>query len=296
MDFTALHHFYWVVCEGNFSKAAQKLRVAQPAISRAVMRLEENLGEALLIRHKRHVELTPAGNAVFLECQVIFGAIDRVGALGREKKSLVEGTLRIGTADLIAEHLLPKPIASLMTQYEKLYPFVSVGPSAILMKRIAMGELDLGLFFHVPSMGMDSLDIRRIATFPFRLLGQRKSLAKSKDVCDSFIGSRELDSPDTRTYPTLDKLRKKYKKASIRVSSNHLGFHRQLALLGLGVALVPEFALSGEDRRQLNDVLPKELFHFDLKLVTHKQRPLSQGAKEFIEVFSSGLGSFRKPD
>lgn len=286
MDFTALHHFYWVVREGNFSKAARALQIAQPALSRAVQRLEETLNEDLLVRHQRHVELTAAGNTVFLECQLIFEAADRISELRGDQKRLVTGALRIGAGDIVAEHDLAAPLAEFMQRHGEVYPSVTVGPSGGLLGQIAAGDLDFGIFFHVP-VTPEPLAVERLRSVPYRLVVSAKLTGeKLAAAMNSFIGSRELDSPDTRTYPTLEKLRKRHRKAAIRFSSNHLGLHKQMALAGAGVAILPEFQVREElKRRLLKDALPGEKFAFDLKLVVHRKRPLSPAAKAFLDLF-----------
>ena len=76
MDLRLLRYFQAVAEELSFSKAAQKLHIAQPALSRAVADLEANLGVLLLARTKRRVALTPAGAVLLQDIGVILGLIE----------------------------------------------------------------------------------------------------------------------------------------------------------------------------------------------------------------------------
>ena len=71
MEFRQLRYFVTVARELNFTRAAEKLRVAQPALSRQVRQLEEELGVRLFERTKRRVELTPSGAAFLTEAEAI---------------------------------------------------------------------------------------------------------------------------------------------------------------------------------------------------------------------------------
>ncbi|MBS1983097.1 MAG: LysR family transcriptional regulator [Bdellovibrionales bacterium] len=284
MDLNALRHFYWVVREGNFTNASRAIRTAQPAISRSVRKLEGLMGGALLVRHKRKVELTPLGNSIFLQCQIIFQAAEHIKDLSDSSPPEIGGSLSLGTADIIAEYLLPSALQQLSHINPKLHSSVQVGPTSFMLSRIVARELDVGIFFHVPTEPNPDLEIRRIARVQFKLVVDSK-FAKNSDTLIKFLGSREVDSPNTRSYPTLEKLRKIHQRAAIHYSSNHLGLHKRLVLLGMGVAVLPIFSIREELKRgRLKDLLPKEHLEFDLKLVRHKHRPPSRSVRELVAV------------
>ena len=72
MDLRHLRYFQAVAEELSYSRAAERLRVAQPALSRAVQEIEADLGAALLERNRRTVRLTPAGNVLLREAGILF--------------------------------------------------------------------------------------------------------------------------------------------------------------------------------------------------------------------------------
>lgn len=283
MELEDLKYFSAVVTEGNFTKASKRLRIAQPAISRRIKRLEEDLGSTLLIRHKRHVELTPTGNAVLRYTKNIFENVENILTLSESPAAEVEGSINIATGDAVATYLLSSWLANFTDKHQKVLPLISVGPSGSFLRKIQSGEVDLGIFFFVQDAQMHGLKEEALREFPHRFVVQKKAFRNEK-VLTSFIGSREIDSPNNTSYPTLDKLRKIYPSAKIRFSSNQLAMHKELVLLGKGVAILPEFLVARELKQgKLTDVLPKEKFKFKLKLVTHATRPLRPAAAKLVE-------------
>lgn len=289
MDLNALRYFRSVVREGNFTKASIALRIAQPAISRMVKRLEEDLGGPLLIRHKRFVELTTLGNVVFRHSETIFQNEAAIERLRKGPSHFVGGTLTIATADPIASLLLPTSLATFSKKFPQILPVVHVGAAEPLLRDIARGNFDCGLFFYIPPQGAQNVDVVPLRKLPFRLV-VATPFKRNKETLSSFIGSREVDSLETQAYPTLKKLQSIYPDARIRFSSNHFGLHKGLVLQGLGVSILPEFLVAQElKERKLTDVMPHEKFHFALHLVLRKNIPPSPTLGAFISHLKQAI-------
>src|SRR6187551_2662099 len=111
MELRDLDYFRVVAQHGHIGRAADQLRLTQPALSKSVARLEASVGARLLERTPRGVELTQVGAALITRATHIHSAVD--GAL-REAKDLssgISGHLRIGTGPTAGEHLLPSVCA-----------------------------------------------------------------------------------------------------------------------------------------------------------------------------------------
>lgn len=275
-------HFYIVARERGFTKASRLLRVQQPAISRMVNQLEDHFGFKLFERVGRNVQLTPRGREVFERCKAIFEEVENlektVGSLSGE----CQGPLAIAAAEPIASHLIPEVLEPLLIQYPQLYPSIYSGPASMLLDRIGNGELEFGLFFHIPHLP-PKLRITALKKIRFHLV-VRKDLRRSAQVLERFIGSREIDDTMTRTFPTLEKLKKLHPKARIRISSNNLTAHHSLVIRGQGVAVLPNFLIKSElQAGKLSDVLPKEKLEFDLKLVERETGVRSLNAQTFLD-------------
>ena len=103
---------------------------------------------------------------------------------------------------------------------------------------------------------------------------------KNIDVIRSFIGSREIDDVKTKTYPTIQKMNKDFKKVKNQISSNSLTSHKQMMVEN-------EIA-----QKKLKRLYPKGTFKISLKLVKKKSHILSQNAKTWCELFKEHLNQF----
>lgn len=113
--------FFAIVEEGNISHAAQRLGIAQPALSRQMKHLEENLSVKLFERGSRRIRLTEAGQLLYNRVESILGMVDGAVREIKEIGSGTKGTIRIGTITTSGAMILPDLIA----EYHKLYPEVT---------------------------------------------------------------------------------------------------------------------------------------------------------------------------
>jgi DNA-binding transcriptional LysR family regulator len=96
MELRHLRYFVAVAEELHFSRTAERLQVAQPAVSEQVRKLEEELGVRLLNRTKRAVSLTEAGAALLSEARRVLQQVDRARLATREVRDRAAARLRIG--------------------------------------------------------------------------------------------------------------------------------------------------------------------------------------------------------
>ena len=112
--------FFAIVEEGNISHAAQRLGIAQPALSRQMKHLEENLHVKLFERGSRRIRLTEAGQVLYNRVEGILGMVDGTVREITEIGSGNKGTIRIGTITTSGAMILPDLIA----EFRKIYPEV----------------------------------------------------------------------------------------------------------------------------------------------------------------------------
>ena len=113
--------FFAIVEEGNISHAAQRLGIAQPALSRQMKHLEENLHVKLFERGSRRIRLTEAGQVLYSRVENILGMVDGTVREITEIGSGTKGTIRIGTITTSGAMILPDLIA----EFHKIYPDVT---------------------------------------------------------------------------------------------------------------------------------------------------------------------------
>ncbi len=152
MNFRKLQYFCTIAAEGSFSKAAEKLFVAQPALSRQVSELEEEVGTPLFNRLARGVSLTAAGKC-FLD-----DAVKMLSDLEDAKNRAVQaaegkiGNLNIGLIEFFSWHKsVVQPIRLFREENENVSLRLSTWEASIdIQERILTGELDCGFSFNRP--------------------------------------------------------------------------------------------------------------------------------------------------
>ncbi len=145
MELRHLRYFQAVAEELSFSKAARRLRIAQPALSRAVQEVERELGMQLIERERRSPRLTPAGTVLLHETALLLERLDDALRRVRRTAQGEEGELRLGYIGPPTRPFL----ARLLKEYRKRYPRVTV----ILEERtpervwemVSKGRLSVGL-------------------------------------------------------------------------------------------------------------------------------------------------------
>lgn len=183
MELRHLRYFQAVAELLSFSKAAEKLRIAQPAISRTVRELEVELGAALLLRTKRSVKLTPAGAVLLQQSGIIFGICDEAVRKVNRTARGQEGELRLGYIGPPVQPFLSRIVA----EYRKRHPRVTV----ILEERtpervwdmVSKDRLDVGLARPVAAserLGLQTVLLRREPMCA--VLPPRHSLASAAKV------------------------------------------------------------------------------------------------------------------
>ena len=121
MEIKDMRAFYAIVEEGNISHAAQRLDIAQPALSRQMKRLESSLGVQLFERGSRRIRLTDAGRVLYSRVEHILGMVDGTVREITEIGSGVAGSIQLGTITTSGALLLPE----LITEFHRRYPQVT---------------------------------------------------------------------------------------------------------------------------------------------------------------------------
>lgn len=122
MELRHLRYFQAVAEELSFSRAARRLRVAQPAVSRAIKQLEDTLGAEVLERSRHYVRLTPAGAVLLRETALLLQQFDEAARRVRRTAAGEEGELRLGYIGPPTQPFLGR----LLRDYRKRYPLVSI--------------------------------------------------------------------------------------------------------------------------------------------------------------------------
>ena len=121
MDLRALRYFVHVAEARSFSKAAVQLRIAQPALSRQIRKLEDEVGIALILRTRRQLELTDAGLLLLQRAHSLLRQAAQTADDVRAHGSRVQGTLTLGVSPTICEALVPRIARECATLHPELH-------------------------------------------------------------------------------------------------------------------------------------------------------------------------------
>jgi len=144
LDLRHIRYFIAVAKQQHFRRAAEDLGVAQPALSRAIRNLEQELGVSLFDRSNRSVQITKAGKVFLENCQGILTSLDHAIDQTQRAHRGQLGSLRIGYTDNAIAGQLP----SLLKAFQDvepgivLHPFHS--PTVEQLRRLSLNEIDVG--------------------------------------------------------------------------------------------------------------------------------------------------------
>lgn len=143
MELRQLRYFEAVVRCGGFTRAADQLHIAQPAVSAQVRALEEELGTPLLVRQPRAVALTPAGERVLDRARRVLGEVSALHTDVGEAAGIRKGRLRIGVTSMLESY----DVSAVVADFRHRYPGVQVQMRSALSKSLASaldrGQLDI---------------------------------------------------------------------------------------------------------------------------------------------------------
>lgn len=143
MDTDQLSHFQCVAETRNFTRAAERLNVSQPALSRSIQRLEEEIGQPLFDRKPRSVDLTDAGQLFLTRAQQILLSLEDCKAeICDDGQS---GRIRVAAIPTIAPYFLPGLLQDFSKSHPKAQILVQEDTTDEIMRLCKQGELDVAI-------------------------------------------------------------------------------------------------------------------------------------------------------
>jgi LysR family hydrogen peroxide-inducible transcriptional activator len=242
MEFHQLRYFVAVADEGSFSRAAAKVRVAQPSLSQQIRKLEAEVGQPLFDRLPRSVVLTEAGRCLIDYARQILASIGDARRCVDELKGEVAGNLAVGGIPTIAPYMLPE----LVVKFQKHYPQVTLeiveDVTDGITRRIDAGELDVAL----ASTCQQSPTLRResLGTEPLlALVPERHPLATKTQVemddlkSQRFLLLHEMHCLSQQVNHLLESRRL---RPEIALAGSQLSTIANMVAAAIGVSIVPQ--------------------------------------------------------
>jgi DNA-binding transcriptional LysR family regulator len=209
-----LRHLRYFLAVGealNFTKAAARLRVAQPAVGRQIRDLEEEIGVNLLRRNPRGVRLTAEGKLFLKEVRELLKhadeSVERVRALARGQY----GELHIGYAPSPTVEILPPALAAFQQAVPRVKVFLHDFSSDELITGLRNATLDLAVMFHSSSEQTAGVEFELLRTYPLSVamaaahpFARLKSIPLEKLAAEPVVGFSRKDYPEY--YRVIDRI------------------------------------------------------------------------------------------
>ncbi|MGF1684333.1 LysR family transcriptional regulator [Photobacterium minamisatsumaniensis] len=181
MDIRQLTYFTTLAHTGNFTRAAQALNIAQPALSIAIKKFEAQLGIILFDRNDRRVTLTPEGEVLLRHARLILQNVQDATTAMEELKGLTKGEVKLGVPSSLGSYYLPEILMGFKSQYPELKLTIVEAGTETIRQMLLSKELDLGVIHcsHVPeSLSTEHLITTQMvaAVSPDNPLAQYKSI------------------------------------------------------------------------------------------------------------------------
>ena len=142
MTLVQLRHMISLAQSGSFTRAAEALFLTQPALSRSIRALEDELGHPLFDRVGRRAELTPFGDEVLQRARHLVFEADELGASGREMRAGRAGRVRIGMGSGPGAMLMTPLLRTMATKHPTMHVEIARGQTELLTRALRERELD----------------------------------------------------------------------------------------------------------------------------------------------------------
>lgn len=294
MDLSQLEIFLSIAEEKSFSRAAEKMLRTQPAISIAIKRLEEELGESLFDRSSKNGSLTEAGRVLLSYAQRMLNLRDEAIEAVGELRGMFRGRLTIGANESTSLYLLPP----LLMEYRKRFPQIKIEVFRNISEKIPLEvserNLDFGFLSYDPMHpNLQSLEIHRDELV--LVVPPKHRLAKQNQVTVKDLGEEQFVAHNVKT-PSRTKIFELFAQhrtpLNICLELATLETIKEFVLLNAGIAILPRLAVEAEiNSGKLAEVPVKGMkIEKTLRLVYRREASLSHAAKSFLEIVKEQRG------
>ncbi len=287
MDLANLNAFIAVAELGSFSGAGERLHLTQPAISKRIAGLEQQLDVRLFDRLGREVNLTEFGRALLPRAYQIINVLDDTRRALVNLSGEVSGRLTLATSHHIGLHRLPP----LLRTFTRLYPAVALDiqflDSEVAYDEILHGRAELAVITLAPvphplvkaaAVWDDPLDF---------VVAPEHSLALKKDVSLADIAHHAAVFPggNTFTHHIVQRLfQQQGLTPNIAMSTNYLETIKMMVSIGLAWSVLPRTML---DEQVVTLNLPGLQLTRQLGYIVHTERTLSNAARAFMSLLDA---------
>lgn len=287
MDINQLEVLIAVAQEKSFSRAAETLNRTQPAISQAIRRLEQEIGEKLFDRSSKDGTLTTAGEVLLVYAKQMINLRKTAQTAVRELRDLHHGKVTISANEHTVFYLLP-----LIREFRKRYPSIKVevsrGVASRIPTEVMAREVELGVIsFKTTDESVKStpvfVDELALIVSPTHPFANRKTVSIKELGLESFIAHNAPSPYREKVIETFDKYKT---QLNISVELPSLEAIKKLVETGTGIALVPKLTAEAEiSSGRLKALSVNEMkLERKLHIIYRRNSELSHAAKVFLQM------------
>lgn len=283
MEMQQIRYFLAVAETLNFTRAAERCNISQPALTRAIKALEDELGGPLINREQRNTHLSELGRMMTPYFQTIFQQSISARATASEFRRLGKATLKIGAMCTIG----PSIIAEFLSRYSRSYENIEIEVSALglgaLKQKLIAGDLEVALLAS-PDPLDDGFHALPLFHENFVLAVATSHRLANVDVvpCRELDGERYINRANCEYYDLVHETFIRNGVRTRRVFSSECDeWVVGMIKAGLGVGYFPEFAVS--DPEIIVKPLIEPSFSRTVSLVTVRGRPHSPAVGAFVK-------------
>lgn len=244
-----LQVFVTVVEMGNFSRAAEKLLMTQPAVSQYIQSFERTMGIKLLERSNKFVRLNQAGEIVYHHAKEILGLYTKMHYLIDDLTNKTSGPLSIGSSYTFGEYVLPHIIAKMHGKYPLITPNIMIGNTEEIAKLVLGHQLDVGIIegeFKDKNLTIEPFaeDSMYLVASPKHKLVQKNGEINISELDDEMWVVRENGSGTREVTEKMFRLCEIIPKKKLEFGSTQL--IKESVEAGLGISLLSYWAVRKE--------------------------------------------------
>ncbi len=284
IDLEGIKAFIAVAETHSFSVAAERLHLTQPAVSKRIALLENQMQVRLFDRIGRTVTLTEAGRELEPRAKLIFSSIEDTHRAISNLNGAVSGPLALATSHHVGLWRLP----NILRRYTALYPEVNLDlrfmDSEVAHEQIVQGNLELGIITLAPTPH-DRLTATRLWRDELKFVcAPDHPLGKSTEITLAALSQFPAILPDMSTFTgriVKQLFEKEQLSLNVSMSTNYLETIKMLIGVGLGWSVLPKSML--DSSLHMLDIDSVNI-HRDLGVIHHVQRTLSNAASAFLDL------------
>jgi len=298
MNLNRLLTFHKAAEELNFSTAAQKLSITQPAVSAQIHNLEEDLGVKLFNRIGRIIALSEAGEVLSSFSRRIFRLLDEAESVMDELRLVRRGTLKIGTTTTYAGHIMPPLLSRFQTEFPMVKVILHEGSSMDIAKRVAKLEIEVAVVAYSGNLKNVQFNLLRQEELVLVLpaghsLASRKSVSIKALAKEKFI----LREKGSSTRLIMRNLFRQHRiNPPVVFETSNVDFIKEQVANGMGVSFLTRSAVAEElaSGRMATVKLKEDKLKLEIYSAIRIGHELSQPARAFLDIVTKSMPSLKE--